>query len=200
MRHRFPGLHFALSLSIAVAATVQIVLGAVWWALNLNRVPKYGDTTEYIQLAQTLRVDSYRTLAYPIVVKLGILFQSHSGLNWTLPIYLLQTIVAAWAAWYLVGTILPEIRRRPRLFISAAVLSFPLTLHFTVTILTDSLATSFFILSICSLARMVSRIQNDKPTLVVASDGNRRDCNAPTREVLHYSYPCKCVRHVPSLS
>jgi len=167
----FPALRFALSLSVAVAVAAQIVLGAVWWALNVNHVPNYGDTPEYIKLAGTLRVDSYRTLAYPIVVKLGILFQSHSGLNWTLPIYLLQTIVAAWAAWYLVGTILPKIRRRHRLFISAAILSFPLTLHYTVTILTDSLATSFFILSICSLARMVSRIQNDKSTLVVALTG-----------------------------
>jgi hypothetical protein len=150
---------------------VQIVLGAVWWALNLNNVPKYGDTTEYIKLSGTLRVDSYRTLAYPIVVKLGNAFHSHTGMDWTLPIYLLQTIVAAWAAWYLVGTILPEIRHRRRLFIAAAVLTFPLTLHYTVTILTDSLATSFFILSICSLARIVSHTQIGSRTLVVAVTG-----------------------------
>jgi hypothetical protein len=154
-----------------VAVTGQIVLGAVWWALNLNNIPHYGDTPEYIHLAGTLRVDSYRTLAYPIVVKLGYAFNSQTGMSWTLPIYLLQTIIAAWAAWYLVGTILPEIQRRPRFFISAGVLTFPLTLHYTVSILTDSLATSFFILSICALARMVSYIRIDNRTLIAAVTG-----------------------------
>ena len=146
-------------------------MGGVWWALNLNDIPDYGDTQEYIRLAGTLQVDSYRTLAYPVVVKLGIAFQSRTGLSSWLPIYLLQTTVAAWAAWYLVGTILPKLRRRPRIFISAAVLTFPLTLHYAVTILTDSLATSFFILSICSLARIVSPIRNGKIPWVVALTG-----------------------------
>jgi len=171
MRRRSRDFHFALSLSVAVAVAVQTVLGAAWWVLNLNDIPKYGDTAEYIHLGGTLRVDSFRTLAYPIVVRLGTAFHSQTGLAWQLPIYLLQTAVAAWASWYLVGTILPRIRRWPRMFISAAVLTFPLTLHYTVSILTDSLATSFFILSVCSLARMVSRTQNDKSTLVVALTG-----------------------------
>lgn len=171
MPRRCPNFPSALSISVAVALTVQIVIGAVWWVLNLNDIPDYGDTQEYIRLAGTLQVDSYRTLAYPVVVKLGIAFQSRTGLSWWLPIYLLQTTVAAWAAWYLVGTILPRLRRRSRIFISAAVLTFPLTLHYAVTILTDSLATSFFILSICSLARMVSPIRNGKIPWVVALTG-----------------------------
>jgi hypothetical protein len=171
MRRRLPDFRSPLSGAVALAVAGQIVMGGVWWALNLNALPDYGDTQEYIHLAGTLQVDSYRTLAYPIVVKLGIAFHSLTGLNWWLPIYLLQTTVAAWAAWYLVGTILPEIRRRPRMFISAAVLTFPLTLHYTVTILTDSLATSFFILSICSLARMVSPTRYGQTPLMVALTG-----------------------------
>ena len=171
MSRKLPDIRSALSLTVAVAVTVQIVVGAVWWALNLNDLPDYGDTQEYIRLAGTLQVDSYRTLAYPMVVRLGIAFDSHTGLDSWLPIYLLQTAVAAWAAWYLVGTILPKIRRRPRIFVSAGVLTFPLTLHYTVTILTDSLATSFFILSISSLARMVSPIRKGNTPVVVALAG-----------------------------
>lgn len=172
MRQRFPDLRSALSLCVALGVTAQIVLGAVWWGLNLNDLPNYGDTREYIHLAETLRVDTFRTLAYPIVVGLGTAFQSHTGLDWSLPIYLFQTAVAAWATWYLVGTILSKVRRRRRMFISAGVLAFPLTLHYAVSILTDSLATSFFILSICSLARIVSRIQIDKMTMVVGLTGS----------------------------
>lgn len=171
MRRRPADFRSALSLLVGLAIAVQVALGAVWWLLNLNDLPRYGDTQEYIHLAETLQVDSYRTLAYPIVVKLGLALHSHTGVDWRLPTYLLQTVVAAWAAWYLVGTILPGIRRRQRMFISAAVLTFPLTMHYTVTILTDSLATSFFILSICSLARMVSPIRKGQKPLVVALTG-----------------------------
>ena len=56
----------------------QVGLGAVWIVLNLGDIPQYGDTREYVLLARTLQVDSYRPefmiqerprgIAYPALI------------------------------------------------------------------------------------------------------------------------------------
>ena len=47
---------------------LQAALGAAWIARNLTWVPDYGDTAEFVQLARTLKVDTYRGIAYPALL------------------------------------------------------------------------------------------------------------------------------------
>ena len=47
---------------------IQLVLGVTWIAQNLDAVPDYGDTGDYLQLARTLEVDAYRGIAYPAFI------------------------------------------------------------------------------------------------------------------------------------
>lgn len=47
---------------------LQLALGATWIARNIDRIPDYGDTGDYLQLARTLEVDAYRGVAYPAFI------------------------------------------------------------------------------------------------------------------------------------
>jgi hypothetical protein len=47
---------------------VHLAIGATWIAENVDTVPDYGDTGEYLQLARTLEVDAYRGIGYPAFI------------------------------------------------------------------------------------------------------------------------------------
>jgi hypothetical protein len=88
---------------LAYAAAVAI--GAVWWAANLAAIPAYGDAAEYVRLARTLRVDRYRTVFFPLVLRGTQEVSDATGVPYQTLLYLLQTGVALWAAAYLFTTL-----------------------------------------------------------------------------------------------
>src|SRR5437867_4584802 len=64
----------------AVLIGLQLLLGITWAAQNLGHVPGYGDTTEYLELARSLKVDPYRGIAYPALLALANAVSPGSGL------------------------------------------------------------------------------------------------------------------------
>ena len=46
----------------------QLALGVAWLSQNLDAIPDYGDTGDYLQLARTMEVDAYRGIAYPAFI------------------------------------------------------------------------------------------------------------------------------------
>lgn len=167
--------------SVVVVAAAVTCIGAVWWVLNLDDVPEYGDTPEYFDLAERLEVDEYRTLAYPLVVRGSMRVGSLFDLDAASIIFLGQTVVAAGAAWYLIRLLSDAWQRaHPSLWagcsrklrgvvevgIAAGLLMLPLVNHFNLTILPDSLALSFFVVALAGLARMI--VLNDLRLSTVA--------------------------------
>ena len=50
----------------------QIGMG-IWWIIqNITTIPRFGDSTEYIDLSQKLQLDEYRTILYPLILRIAI--------------------------------------------------------------------------------------------------------------------------------
>lgn len=154
---------------ILLSYATLILLAALWWFLNLPYEPKYGDTVEYWSLAKTLQVDSWRTLAYPLILRWASYFSSI--VNPRIIVYLLQSLLAFIAAYYFFATfdhfmgIKKKQNRHKRLVLSVVLISLPLITHFMLTVLTDSLAASFFIIGIMALARSIILTETSVATL-----------------------------------
>jgi hypothetical protein len=155
----------------AVLAAVQVLVGTVWWFANLTGLPAYGDSSEYLWLAEELRVDGYRTLAYPLLVRLSSSAGDLVGVPVQVPLYLFQTLVAGAAAWYLVRTAAPRARRRVVAFVAAVIVTSPLVVHYATSLLTDSLAGSFLVIALVGLARVLGG-DAARGTLAVTAGGS----------------------------
>ncbi|MCL2454861.1 MAG: hypothetical protein FWD18_06110 [Micrococcales bacterium] len=136
-----------------VALAVQVVLGAVWWLANATAIPEYGDTTEYLAYATTFAFDGYRTLAYPLAVRAALELGAVLSIPWVVPLYTVQLIAAVLANLVLVRALLPKARRVTQAAWTAVLTTIPLPLHYTVVVLTDSFATSSFLVFIAGLVR-----------------------------------------------
>jgi hypothetical protein len=135
---------------------VQVALGVLWWFGNLGMVPAYGDSVEYLELSQSLEVDGYRTLAFPLLLRVSSHVATWAGLPYQVPLYLLQTALAVAVAWYLVRTASSMSRGRAALA-TALIATSPLVLHYALSVLSDSIAASLLVLALAGLARVVVR-------------------------------------------
>jgi hypothetical protein len=130
----------------------------------------YGDTDQYLQLAESLRVDEYRTLFYPLVLRGLKTVAIFCGCRLELLVYFVQTILALTAIAYL-GRALWDVTaaterfsdlkgvsalRRQAVIGAFAMLVFsqPLVNHFALSVLTRSPAASFTTAGLASLIRI----------------------------------------------
>lgn len=143
----------------------HVVLGVVWIAQNFDTVPDYGDTGDYLNLARTLEVDSYRGIAYPALIAsvnrlpggAGLLRSAGRGAagpKMKAGVLYLQTLQMlaslAGLVYFLrvfVGRVEPPaasrwIPRATALLLLALLFLDPLVAHFGLAIMTDSLALS----------------------------------------------------------
>ena len=58
-----------LTMAAAVLMTGQIFEGIRWMWCNITAIPAFGDSTEYINLSQTLILDEYRPILYPFLLR-----------------------------------------------------------------------------------------------------------------------------------
>ena len=159
-----------LAAAVLVGHGCVVIIGSAWWVANLGTMPAYGDTSQYFHLASTLRVDQYRTLFYPLLLR-GL-----QGIAWALAariellVYLLQTGAALLSVGYLAGVLWdvtastlrfafltgasPTVRRLVIGALAVAVFTEPLVNHFALSVLTDSLATSFTTAGVAALVRI----------------------------------------------
>lgn len=147
-----------------VVLCAMIFLGVDWFMHNATYIPDYGDTTEYLARSKTLVVDQYRTIFYPLVLRLCGIFRDGSAapsIFWT---YVIQALlVAASSAIYATAVFrlfdATALTIKARLFITMLmallVVTNPLVAHFSLSIMSDSLASSFTVATIGAMAHLV---------------------------------------------
>ena len=159
------------SLVVAAVVAVQVCLGAVWWMADVTAIPEYGDTTEYLALSDTLEVDSFRTLFYPLLVRGAREAGGFLGVPWVSLLYAVQLAVAVAATAFLVRSLAPRLPRWTVAVVTAALVTLPLPLHYTATVLTDSLAASFLLLVVAGLVRWAAHDDLGLLTVVAMAGG-----------------------------
>ena len=147
-----------------IALIVSAGIGLAWTLLNAGIVPAYGDSQEYLNAAQTLRVDQYRTILYPFVLRMLWVVREGVAAPFTPLIYAFQWLALALSTTLFVHAATSLLRpnwskRRTRLMTIGAtlmVISDPLIAHFSLSLMSDSLASSLTIATIASLALALS--------------------------------------------
>ena len=62
---------------LGLLMAIQICFGFAWMVVNLANIPIFGDSTEYFNLSQTLMVDEYRPLLYPLLIRIAVKVANH---------------------------------------------------------------------------------------------------------------------------
>jgi len=153
-----------------VGHAMLMLIAIVWWVLNLETLPDYGDSRQYLRLAESLRVDDFRTLFYPLILRGLKTPAMFCGCRVELLAYLVQTVLALTSIAYL-GRALWDLTaetekfsqlkrvsalRRQAVIGAFAMLVFsrPLINHFALSVMTDSLAASFTTAGLAALIRV----------------------------------------------
>ncbi|MEI6807734.1 MAG: hypothetical protein WCN95_03350 [bacterium] len=144
---------------LAVVSIVMLLLGSlvgvVWLSQNITSIPQYGDTSEYLELSKTLKCDQYRGILYPLLLNGSAALSVALGLPLQVIVYVVQVLVALFAAYSLAAVFLQRhsSARILSVFASVSIVFNPLIIHYSLTILTDSLATSFTLIFIVYLTK-----------------------------------------------
>lgn len=169
-----------LLVCLLVMMTVQIVLGFAWMAVNLTNIPLFGDSTEYYELSQSLQVDEYRPLLYPLIIRMADTAAKHLPIAYQTLVYLVQTVICILSVWFLAeqlgGILFPVQKKRgtalfhaAAFFVSLYITCIPLITFMNFSVLTDSIATSMLLLMIGALIRIFHVSETDwKNYLVIA--------------------------------
>ena len=162
-----PKTQWALIASVILAF---ISIASLWVLLNLSHEPRYGDTAEYWKLSSTLNVDSWRTVGYPFILKIIGLVPNDTITR--VLVYLLQLVAAFGAAYYFFATInkFSSIKIRSRVTIIAVSIlltATPMVAHFNLSILTDGLATSFMIIGMSGIVRLMLDNKPSRQTIII---------------------------------
>lgn len=149
---------------LTIMLVALIVIAGLWSIVHFSTVPQYGDTVEYYNLAQSLAVDSWRTLAYPALLRL---------VDQPYLIYILQISVTFIASLYFfvaLSTLICPVKLpgKSLLFLAICLTAMPIITHFNFSILTDSLANSLLIISLSAIARIVFINEVEYPTTFIA--------------------------------
>ncbi|MBD3816386.1 MAG: hypothetical protein IE913_08055 [Halothiobacillus sp.] len=146
---------------------VMIFFGIDWFVHNASYIPGYGDTAEYLARSKTLVVDQYRTIFYPLVLRLCGIFHNGNTTPFIFWTYLIQALlVAASSAIYATAVFrlfdAPALTIKVRLFVTVLmillVVTNPLVAHFSLSIMSDSLASSFTVATIGAMAHLVRSV------------------------------------------
>ena len=150
-------------LVLNIIMSVQILLGCIWMGMNITNLPTFGDTVEYINLSQTLLLDEYRPVLYPLILRLFIRLADVTGIAYQIPLYLFQTGISFAVIFYAVVKITQYMKYEcsfyQKLFVSLFFLTIPMITFMNFTVLTDSLANSSLVFL---LIKLISICKEDK--------------------------------------
>lgn len=170
LRHRYLAIILMIQNNYKAAAllgslSVLAAISIIWTAANFGFIPQYGDTSEYVALSETLMVDQYRGILYPLLIHIAKNLESVTGFGYFKQIYVFQIMILASSSYAVASCALTGLRRSGNLEISyqqhfvyallvAVIASMnPLAIHFAVTVLTDSIASSLTLLIIAAFGR-----------------------------------------------
>ncbi len=156
----------------SLLAGLYLALAAVWTATNLGRLPPYGDSNEYLELSRTLRVDEYRGLLYPLVLRAWDLVAD--GTTAILCVQLTQMIVGLLALAYFVnafGRVAGGGSQRfgcgARSVLTLLLWLDPLVMHFNLSLMTDSLALSACLAFCAAVANLFLGVRERRARVVL---------------------------------
>lgn len=142
---------------IQILIFIQIILGIIFICKNIKYIPQYGDTSEYLEIAKTMRLDAYRPFVYPSILNLSQKLSEVMQINLTYIIYFIQLGISLFASITLINTLEKtfkiKLSKYETIIYSLFIFFIPFNLHFNMSILSDSIATSFTILFICYMMR-----------------------------------------------
>ncbi|MCD7883737.1 MAG: hypothetical protein LUI87_08580 [Lachnospiraceae bacterium] len=150
-------------LVIGALMAVQIVYGFAWMVQNIAGFPPFGDSTEYYNLSQTLIVDEYRPILYPLLVRMADeIAGCLPGVEYQTLLYIVQALVSLLSIYYFVRTIAGALykgqltagRYAGIVYFTLYLFCIPMITLFNFTVLTDSLATSMMLFMLASVTRI----------------------------------------------
>ena len=141
----------ALQLVAGILMGIQITIGFVWMAKNITVIPTFGDSQEYLNLSQTLALDEYRPILYPLILRW---IQRVCKTDYQILLYLFQTVISFFSVFYGVHTVFEVTGKNKRsekaigrkVFFSLYLMTIPMITFMNFCVLTDSLATSMLML------------------------------------------------------
>ena len=129
-------------------AGMQVFLGVIWLICSLTHMPDYQETRDMLEASQTLIIDEYMGILYPLLLRLFSVF----GKYFYVPVYLFQVGMAVWSYHYLLRSMLGE-KRRVWLLVGYLV-TFPFILQCHMSLLPYSLATSLLMFLVAETKRL----------------------------------------------
>lgn len=147
-----------LWIALHVYMLLQIGLGILWMALNLGKEMGFGDTVEYLNLSDTLRVDEYRTIMYPLLLRATRIVDSGTGISYLCMVQVLQTIICGVSIFYCIWLVGKRtgitVSLRNHVFITLYIICIPMIMFMNYSVLTDSLAFSFLVVTVAEYAML----------------------------------------------
>jgi hypothetical protein len=143
---------------------LMIAVGSWWLISNTSHIPEYGDTAEYLALSKTLAVDQYRTIFYPLFLRLSGIFRDGNSEPLVFWAYFIQVLATLASSAVYASALLKMFSSRPlstRTGVAVVVLSTaitatnPLVTHFALSIMSDSLASSLTVATVGAFAHLV---------------------------------------------
>ena len=148
--------------AVCLAMLAQIVLAVIWMAGNWNTVPSFGDTVEYIRLSETLALDEYRPILYPLLLRVARTFNEEHFFHY---VYFIQTGLCLFCMSYAVFALDALTIERRRIWSAKNLLRWlfggmyltciPMITFFNFTVLTDSIANSLLVFSLAISAQII---------------------------------------------
>ena len=150
-----------LRAAVLAAMVFQIVAAIVWMAYNLTAIPPFNDAREYEILGESLELDEYRPILYPLFVRAANRLGAWMGVPYKGVVYLSQSLVAFACILLALRTVRslladrldPSIAAsRSRLLLAALyVWSFPMIVFMNFAGMTDAPALSMTLLFLSAL-------------------------------------------------
>lgn len=91
-----------------IGMTVQILLGLSWAGVNLFSLQHFSESTELVEISNTLRPDEYIGILYPLLIRLSMLLERGLYLPYFFWLYLLQLAAAFFSGCLFISGIGPS--------------------------------------------------------------------------------------------
>ena len=136
-----------LKIVIKTLMILQILICFGFIIKNISVVPEYGDTPEYLQLVETMKLDGYRPFIFPVFLKVCIKIAQILNMNYLWVLYPIQNIISLVACFIIIKVLISvlnkKIDKKEQILYSLFLWSTPFNIHFNMSVLCDSLAISF---------------------------------------------------------
>ncbi len=151
---------------------MQIIPGIAWLAVNFTDLPLFHETFLLEQAADTLVVDEYIGILYPLLLKAIMWISGVVQISYHIPVYILQLLAAGFAAVYMLrcsGWISGSrgLRMIKYAYGTAYLVTFPLLLQMHLAVLPYSLATSVAIILICDGLHYLYNVNQVRGTVLI---------------------------------